>query len=118
MSVYDAVSTELLKLRIDTRTDQMTPSEVKAFNAGRSISFALPSRVTVLIYKSSQHDGWNTHAMLDAVDVVTGEPGSFGAIYQHPSEPTPREIAEHVIEQLRHEVEEQLGLDPHGRTER
>jgi len=92
----------------------MTRSEVTAFNGGRNVTISLPSRVIVMVYKSSQHSGWNTHAMMDAVDVVTGETGSFGSTDQHANEPTQREIADHVIEQLRHEVEEQMGLDPHG----
>lgn len=84
---------------------------------GRAIVVGTPSSVTVLVYESIQHDGWNTHVTMDAVDVITGETESFGSVYQYPSEPTKQDIVDHIMDQLRHEVEEQMGLDPHSREE-
>lgn len=92
----------------------MTELDIEAFNAGRDLEVALPTKVRVMIYKSSQHAGWNTHVMFNARDTLTGKSAAFGSTNTWATEPTMRDIADHICEQMRHEVEEVLGLDPHA----
>jgi hypothetical protein len=80
---------------------------------GCTIKINLPSSIDVMIYKSTQHRGWNTHATLEANDVITGESQSFGSVNKYPKKPTREEIVDHVMSQIRHEVEEQMGMRPH-----
>lgn len=80
---------------------------------GHTIRINLPSSVDVLIYKSTQHRGWNTSVTLEAIDVVTGEKSHFGSDGRHARKPTREEIVDHVMTQIRHEVEEQMGMRPH-----
>lgn len=105
---------------IDTTKDMRDPAvdwdaqpDDDGLRRSRTVKLDLTNLV-VMVYKSSQHEGWNTHVAYDATDVETGERGGFGSVNQYPAEPTPAEIVEHVVDQLRHEVEEQLGLRPHG----
>ena len=82
----------------------------------------LPARCTVLVYQSEQYPGeWIVKTNITTRDVETGEQGMFGATrYFVPAKgktktrkPSMRQVARAVFDSLRHEVEEQLGLNPH-----
>ncbi len=97
----------------DPTVDWDAEPEDDGLRRGRTVKLDV-SNLVVMVYKSSQHDGWNSHVHYAAPNVETGERDSFGSVNQYPAEPTAAEVAEHVVDQLRHEVEEQLGLKPHG----
>lgn len=81
---------------------------------GETISVAMPLEIRVLIYPSATSPGsWVSHISAVAKDVLDGELAVFGSVREHAAEPTRVEIADHVADWLRHEVMEQLGLDPH-----
>jgi hypothetical protein len=82
----------------------------------RTVTIAMPSTVTVLIYKSHVHRSlWITKSTFYARNVDTGAPDSFMLEYRRRRPPTRAEIARIVSRHLAHEVAEQLGLRPHRR---
>lgn len=80
----------------------------------QTIAVTLPTKCTVMVYKSDEHTGWNTVVTVEAIDVETLVPGNFGSTWKWESEPTKDQIRRHVVDFLDHEVRHQLGMDPHG----
>lgn len=91
------------------------PQETMApVDASATIEIVMPSKVTVLVYPSSTGPHWVSHVIIQTADTETGDDGYFGSEWKHPAQPSTAVIAEHVALMMTHEIEEQLGLNPHA----
>jgi hypothetical protein len=91
-----------------------TDDELSKLDTLIEIEVPLPTSCKVLVYPSTQFPGERViKVMVEASDVETGKPGGFDVTWtvKHLNR---REIADAVIDMIKHEVEEQLALDPHG----
>lgn len=83
-----------------------------------ALHFPLPTKCRYWTYYDQ--DDWVVRVAVDAPCVATGEPGVFRTVWRGRRPDTARgelEIISQTIEAaLKHEVREQLGLDPHSRT--
>lgn len=79
-------------------------------------SVYMPQYCHVLLYApDKQHEGWRVVVKVRTVDVTTDEFADFETRWDGGlTRPTQVEIAQVIINMLAHEVQEQLGLNPHG----
>lgn len=78
-----------------------------------TIEIDLPKKCTVLVFESMETPGtWIIKANICARDVETGDDGYFTTLWQG-GKPSRRDVLATLVNMLRHELAEQLGLDPH-----
>lgn len=94
--------------------EDRTIGEDAMLSLARTLRIQLPADVVVLSYPSKERRGtWVSKVILTAEDVETKGIGYFSQQMQSSSPPTDRDVATLVVEMLRHEVHEQLRLEPH-----
>lgn len=82
---------------------------------GQQIVVALPTSCIVdIAQKPDEPDIWTIIVRIRATDVVNGEPNVEFKTKWQGQEPTRAEVLNSIMIMLRHEIQEQLGLKPHG----
>lgn len=114
--IMDAAESAFLARAVRAFLEERTIGEDEMLRLARTLRIELPADVVVLSYPSKQahlRGTWTSKVILAATDVETKQPGYFSQEVGTDHPPTDREIATFVLEMLRHEVHEQLGLKPH-----
>ena len=93
----------------------MNKSVLKLLTEPLELEVRMPSRCRVIAHPSTEFPGeWKITCFIEAVDVLTGQPAEFTTRWRG-LQPTMADVARVVKNMFAHEIEEQLGLEPHDR---
>lgn len=97
---------------MNTVTEYLLP---KPGDPDQSLIVGMPRDCRVDIYcPDDQHEEWRVVVKIKAIDVKTDEFAVFQTRWSTTHEPTQVEITQVVINALAHEIQEQLGINPHN----
>jgi hypothetical protein len=97
----------------------MAAQSPKQYAEGTSDSVGVVQIATPCLVRASiagrDDVGWHCQVVFEASDIQTGDMRAFSRVFKFDKRPTLQQIADCATEQVRHEIEEQLGLDPHAK---
>jgi hypothetical protein len=92
----------------------VSSAQYAAIQDGAVLKIPTPGTLHANIFGHDSY-GWGCEIYFQAIGLQTGEPDTFRRLFRFTNRPTLQEIADAMTEQMRHEIEEQLGLDPHAK---